>query len=96
MGKKIGKKRYASSRPVFQALRRRLNNPDVLCLQALGATDNFELNLLAFLKRTEAVALDGRMVHEDIFSVRAAQKTKTLRVVKPLHSTLFHNIFPCC
>jgi hypothetical protein len=29
-------------------------------------------------------------VHEDIFTVLARNKAEALRVVKPLHSTLFH------
>ena len=42
------------------------------------------LDALAFLKRTEAVRLNGGVMNEDVFAVFAAQKSKTLGVVKPL------------
>jgi hypothetical protein len=31
-------------------------------------------------------------VHEDIFAVLAADKAKSLCVVKPLHCSLFHDV----
>jgi hypothetical protein len=64
----------------------------VLCLPALGALGDIELNALTFLKRTEAVRLDGGVMDEDILAVFAAQKSKTLGVIKPLDCSLFHNV----
>jgi hypothetical protein len=46
---------------------------------------------LAFLQATEASGLDRGEVYEYIFTVLAADKSKTLRVVKPLYSSLFHD-----
>ena len=43
----------------FAWLQELLQGLNVLSLPALGALDYVELNALAFLKRTEAVALDG-------------------------------------
>jgi hypothetical protein len=31
------------------------------------------------------------MVDKNVLAIRAAQKAKTLRIVKPLHCSLFHN-----
>jgi hypothetical protein len=70
-----------------------LHNLNVLCLPALGAFDDIELNALAFLKRTEAVALDGGVMNEHVIPVCAAQKAETLSIVKPLHCSLFHCLF---
>src|ERR1700759_2854882 len=67
-----------------------LDCANVLCLPALGALHDVELNLLAFLQRPEAVALDGAVMHEDVFARGAAEKTKTLGVVKPLNCSVFH------
>jgi hypothetical protein len=65
----------------------------VLCLPALGALGDVELNALAFLKRTEAVRLDGGVMDEDVLAVFAAQKSKSLGVIKPLNCALFHDVF---
>ncbi|HMG01613.1 MAG TPA: hypothetical protein VK596_00685 [Edaphobacter sp.] len=65
---------------------------NVLCLPALRAFDNVELDGLAFLERTETIALNRREVNENVFSVVTAQKTKTLCIVEPLNYTLFHNL----
>ena len=65
----------------------------VLRLEALGATDHVELDRLAFLEAPETVRLNRRKVHEDVFAILAADKTKSLCVVKPLHCSLFHFVF---
>ena len=70
-----------------------LESLNVLCLPALGALDDVELDALAFLERTEAVALDSGVMHEYILAVGAAQKAETLCVVKPFNNSLFHNSF---
>jgi len=71
-------------------VRERLESLNVLSLPTLGSLDHVELNGLTFLERTETVRLDGGEVHENIFTVCAADKAKTLSIVKPLNSTLFH------
>ncbi len=64
----------------------------VLCLQALRALDDAELHGLAFLKAPKTIRLNRRKVYKDIFAVLAADKAKTLCVVKPLHCSLFHDV----
>ena len=67
----------------------------VLSLPALGALGHVELDLLAFLKRTEAVCLDGGVMDEDVLAVFTAQKSKSLGVIKPLDCACFHCVAPC-
>jgi hypothetical protein len=69
----------------------------VLSLPALRALGHVELDLLAFLKRTEAVCLDGGVMDEDVLAVLTAQKSKSLGVIKPLDCACFHCVlFLCC
>src|SRR6185312_7390296 len=67
-----------------------LEGLNVLSLPALGPFDHVELDGLAFLERTEAVALDGGVVDEDVLAVRPREKSKALGIVKPFHCSLFH------
>jgi len=62
----------------------------VCCLPALGTLHYVELNGLTFLQALEAIRVDGGVMHEDIFAVLTRDKAKALRVIKPLHCTLFH------
>ena len=73
-----------------------LDDLNVLSLPALGALGDVELNALAFLKRTETVRLDGSVMDEDVLAVFAAQKSKTLGVVKPFDCSLFHIVLLLC
>src|SRR6266852_7303141 len=57
---------------------------DVACLRALGAVDDLELHCLAFLERSESVALNGRVVHEDVTASVALDEPVALGVVEPL------------
>jgi hypothetical protein len=59
-------------------------------LQGLGALDYVELDALAFLKRTEAVALDGGVMHEDVVAILTADESEALGIVKPFYCSLFH------
>src|SRR5262249_23098236 len=68
----------------------RLQSLNVLGLPALGSLYDVELHGLAFLQRTESVRLDGGEMHEYILAVLAADEAVALRVVEPLHGTLFH------
>src|SRR5579884_1857421 len=72
----------------------RLQNLDVFRLEAFGAFGHVELNGLAFLKAAESAGSDGREMYEDIFAVLAADKAESLRIVKPLYSSLFHCVVP--
>ena len=68
----------------------RLGDPNVFSLKALGTSYDVESHGLAFLQALETLALNCREMHEDILAARTAQKAESLRVVKPLHCTLFH------
>lgn len=65
--------------------------PDVLCLQALGATGHVELHLLALLQSAEALSLNRSVVAEEILAPAVLRdEPKALRVVEPLHGTSCH------
>jgi hypothetical protein len=86
-------------RPLIQfsrALQSGLQRLNVLCLPALWALYDIELNLLAFLKAAETVRLDGGEVNENVFTILAADEPVTLGVVKPLYCSCFHGstLFP--
>jgi len=66
-----------------------LQRLNVRGLQALGATDNFELDRLAVVQGLVAIRLDRGEVHEYIFSGLALDETKALAGVKPLDCSLF-------
>src|SRR5262244_3821131 len=57
---------------------------DVAGLRALGAVNDLELHCLALLERTEAVALNGRVVHEDVAASVTLDEPIPLGVVEPL------------
>jgi hypothetical protein len=64
-------------------------------LPSLGALDYVKLHGLTFLQTLEAAGVDRRVMYEDILPVLTRDEAKALRVIKPLHSTLFHLIvFP--
>jgi len=62
----------------------------LLELDARGALGDVELNALSLLQGTEAVGLNCGVMNEDVLAVFAAQKSKTLGVVKPLDCACFH------
>ena len=69
---------------------------DVAGLRALGTVNDFELDCLAFFKRTEAVALNGRVVHEDVTASVAFDEPVTFGVVEPLDLACdAHRSLPC-
>src|SRR4029079_6972444 len=64
---------------------------DVLRLRALGALGDVELDALVLVQRTVAVALDGRVVHEDVGAAAVlSNEAEALLSVEPLHGTLCH------
>jgi hypothetical protein len=81
-------------RPLFVKRGKRLDGAYVLCLPALGALYDVELDALAFLKAAEALCLDGGVMDEYVLAVFTAQKAEALCVVKPLNGALFHDEFP--
>jgi hypothetical protein len=71
---------------------RRLDRGNVLCLPALGALGDVELNALALLEGAETVRLNRGVMDEYVLAVVTAEKSKTLSVVKPLDCALFHDV----
>src|SRR5262245_57621432 len=65
-------------------MRGNLDFGDVAGLRALRTVNDLELHCLALFERAEAVALDGRVVHEDIAASVALDEPIPLRVVEPL------------
>jgi hypothetical protein len=65
---------------------------DVLCLPALGTLHYVELNLLTFLQAAKTVCLNSGEVHENVFTILAADKTIALGIVKPLYCSCFHDV----
>jgi len=59
-------------------------------LPALGTLHYVKLNGLTFLQALETVRIDSRVMHEDILAVLTRDEAEALRVIEPLHSTLFH------
>src|SRR5438045_8243916 len=70
---------------------------DVAGLRALGTVNDLELHRLALLERAEAVALNGRVVHEDVAASVALDEPVALGVVEPLDLACdTHRSLPAC
>src|SRR4051794_34580516 len=66
---------------------------DVLRLRALGALGDLELHALVLVQRAVALALDGRVVHEDVGAAAVlSDEAEALLGVEPLHRTLCHAV----
>src|SRR6185369_14091538 len=93
-GKKVPKKKPRRLSPTelldFEKIELDLN--DVLGLEALVPAGDLEFNAVPLVQRFVSLALNGRMVHEYILTTVLGDKTKTLLVLKPLHSSLSHCI----
>src|SRR4051794_21517147 len=64
---------------------------NVLRLRALGALRDVELDLLVLVQGLVALALDGRVVHEDVVAaVLLRNEAEALLGVEPLDSALSH------
>lgn len=73
----------------------KLHSLYVFSLQTLGTLGHAELDALAFLQALESARLNRGKVHEDVFAIFAADKSKSLCIVKPLYCSLFHCVdFP--
>src|SRR5262245_63472846 len=70
---------------------------DVAGLRALGAVNDLELDGLALLERSEAVALDRRVVDEHVAPTVSLDEPITLSVVEPLDLACdAHRSLPAC
>src|SRR5262245_20512665 len=67
-----------------QPCRGYLDFGDVAGLRAFRTVNDLELHCLTFLERAEAVALNGRVVHEDIAASITLDEPIPLCVVEPL------------
>src|SRR5262245_44928336 len=78
-------------------MRGNLDFGDVAGLRALGTVNDFELHCLALFERTEAVALNGRVVHEDVTASVALDESVPFCVVEPLDLACnMHRSLPAC
>ena len=62
---------------------------DALSLKTFGTLRNGELHRFALGERSVSFCLDGGVMDENIISGSALDESIALRVVKPLHDTLF-------
>ena len=85
-------KRPLRAAPLFPNFVCGLDAFDVLCLPALGAFYDVELNLLTFLQTAKAVCLDGGEVNEHVLTILAADKTIALGIVVPLYCSCLHDV----
>jgi hypothetical protein len=67
-----------------------LESANFFGLPALLALGYFEFHALTFRQAAETIRLNGRVMHKNILSALALNKTKAFGVVKPLHCSLFH------
>ena len=72
-----------------------LQELNVFGLQTFGSFYDVELHRRTLLETLKAGRLDGGEMDENVLSTGAAQKAVSLRVVKPLHCSLFHCVLPC-
>src|SRR3954469_12934992 len=64
---------------------------NVLRLRALGTLRDVELDLLVLVQGLVPLALDGRVVHEDVVAaVLLCDEAEALLGVEPLHGALSH------
>src|SRR5438093_4684913 len=63
-------------------------------LQSFRTAGHLELHAVTLAERLEAGALDGAVVHEDVFAAFLRDEPEPLRVVEPLHGTGGHGLEP--
>ena len=74
-----------------------LDLSDVAGLWAFGAVNDLEFHRLTFLERPEPVALNGRVVDEDVTASVALDEPVTFCVVEPLDLACdTHRSLPAC
>jgi hypothetical protein len=59
-------------------------------LPSFGTLYDVELHGLAFLQALETTRVDCRVMHEDVLAVLTRDEAEALRIIEPLHGTLFH------
>ena len=68
----------------------RLQSFYVRCLWSLPSLRDLELDFLTFLQRMKTLAVNCRVVHENVRAAFDLNKAKSLAVVKPLYGTFSH------
>lgn len=68
---------------------------DVLCLRALLALHDFELDVITLLQALVALRLDGAVVDEHVGTIVSADEAEALRVIEPFHFTFNSRHDPC-
>src|SRR5258707_15883782 len=64
---------------------------DVFSLWAFFAGNNVKKNVFALIKGLEALADDGFMMHEDIFSAILSDEAEAFFVIPPFYCATWHN-----
>ena len=78
----------------FGSSSKNLDGPNVLSRKALGAFGDIEINGRAFGQRLEALALNGGVMHKDVWPTLLRDEAEALGVVEPLDSTCGHYFGP--
>jgi hypothetical protein len=63
---------------------------NILRSRTFWAGDNIKADPITFSQGLESFSLDRGMMHEKIFAPFLLDKTKPLRIIKPLHSSFRH------
>jgi len=53
----------------------------------------FELDLVAFLQRLEAITFNRFVMDKDVIALFSGDESITLLTIKPLYSSSFHELF---
>jgi hypothetical protein len=69
----------------------RLSAFDVFGLQTLFARNNIEVDVIAFVQGSEAIALDRAVMDEDVLTGFLGDEAKPVFVIKPLYFATGHN-----
>jgi hypothetical protein len=65
---------------------------DIFGLPALWPFHDVETYGLTFLQAPESIALNRRVVDENVIATLTAKKSESLCIVEPLYYSLFHDI----
>jgi hypothetical protein len=65
----------------------------ILSLESFRTFNHIELQIVALLERFVPIPLNGAVMNKNVIPGIAADETKTLIIVKPLHCSLFSHLF---
>jgi hypothetical protein len=81
------------TRGFFVDWRRYLDLSHVRGLKPFRTLGYFERYTIAFNKGFKAIAYDRGKMTKNIFAIFLLQKTKTLAVIKPFYSSIYHFVY---